>query len=71
MPRAIGVFRKIGFAVVPYPVDYQTAGPQDLWLLSGSPIDNIRKIDGAVHEWLGLLVYWITGRTSALFPAPS
>jgi uncharacterized SAM-binding protein YcdF (DUF218 family) len=71
MPRAIGVFRKIGFAVVPYPVDYQTAGLQDLWILPGSPMDSIRKTDAAVHEWVGLLVYWITGRTNSLFPAPT
>lgn len=25
MPRAVGVFRKIGWALIPYPVDYQTA----------------------------------------------
>jgi uncharacterized SAM-binding protein YcdF (DUF218 family) len=26
MPRAIGVFRKMGWAVIPYPVDYRTDG---------------------------------------------
>ena len=28
MPRAVGVFRKAGFAVDAYPVGYQTAGPK-------------------------------------------
>ena len=26
MPRAVGIFRKIGFAVEPYPVDFKTRG---------------------------------------------
>jgi hypothetical protein len=30
----------------------------------------LARLDAAVHEWFGLLAYWITGRTSALFPAP-
>ena len=34
MPRAVGVFRKAGFAVDAYPVDYQTTGAKDLWTLS-------------------------------------
>jgi hypothetical protein len=24
----------------------------------------------AMREWTGLLIYWLTGRTSALFPSP-
>jgi hypothetical protein len=23
-----------------------------------------------VREWVGLLVYWLTGRSAALFPGP-
>ena len=30
MPRSIGAFRKAGFAVEPYPVDWRTRGPADL-----------------------------------------
>ena len=26
--------------------------------------------DTALHEWLGLFVYYVTGRSSELFPAP-
>jgi uncharacterized SAM-binding protein YcdF (DUF218 family) len=70
MPRAIGTFRAVGFDVEAYPVDYQTAGPQDLWVVSGALLGNLAMTDLAAHEWLGLLVYWITGRTSALFPSP-
>jgi len=70
MPRAIGVFREAGFPVEAYPVDYQTVGWEDLLKLPGSLMGGVRLTDMAVHEWLGLFAYWITGRLSVLFPAP-
>jgi uncharacterized SAM-binding protein YcdF (DUF218 family) len=70
MPRAVGVFRKVGFAIEAYPVDYQTGNPQDLLSLPGSLMGGIGMTDRAVREWNGLLVYWITGRISKLFPGP-
>jgi uncharacterized SAM-binding protein YcdF (DUF218 family) len=70
MPRAIGAFRQTGFPVEAYPVDYQTAGWPDRWARPGSFMDGISRTDTAVHEWLGLFVYWITGRIAAPFPRP-
>lgn len=71
MPRAIGVFRKAGFLVEPYPVDWRTGGPQDLLRTFPTLGDGLRRTDTAMREWVGLAIYWITGRTSALFPAPA
>ena len=70
MPRAVGVFRKAGFAVDAYPVDYLTSGAKDLWTLPGTLMGGIGITDLVVHEWIGLLVYWITGRISVPFPGP-
>jgi uncharacterized SAM-binding protein YcdF (DUF218 family) len=70
MPRAIGVFRRAGFPVEAYPVDWRTRGPIDLWLPFESVTAGLRRTDTAVHEWIGLVAYWMTGRTSELFPAP-
>jgi uncharacterized SAM-binding protein YcdF (DUF218 family) len=70
MPRAVGVFGKAGFAVDAYPVEYQTSGAQDLWRLPGALMGGIGITDLAVHEWIGLLAYWITGRISVPFPGP-
>lgn len=70
MPRAMGVFRKAGLPVEAYPVDYQTTGPGELSSIFGSLMGGIPMTDAAVHEWLGLLAYWLTGRTDDLFPAP-
>jgi uncharacterized SAM-binding protein YcdF (DUF218 family) len=70
MPRAIGAFRKAGFDVEPWSVDYRTRGKADL----GRPFDKVseglRRVDVAAREWAGLLAYWLRGRSDALFPAP-
>jgi uncharacterized SAM-binding protein YcdF (DUF218 family) len=70
MPRAIGIFRKAGFDVEPYPVDWRTGGPADAFLPFGTVGDGLRRTDTAVREWAGLLVYWLMGMSSSLFPAP-
>ena len=71
MPRAIGVFRKAGFPVEPYPVDWRTRGAEDAMRPCATIGDGLRRTDTAVHEWVGLAVYWLTGRCSELFPAPT
>jgi uncharacterized SAM-binding protein YcdF (DUF218 family) len=70
MPRAVGCFRRAGFSVEPYPVDWRTGGAGDLLSPFGTLSGGLARVDVAVREWIGLLAYWITGRTSALFPAP-
>jgi len=70
MPRAIGIFRHVGFAVEAYPVDWRTRGPIDLVMPMESVTAGLRRTDTAVHEWVGLFAYWATGRSTALFPAP-
>jgi uncharacterized SAM-binding protein YcdF (DUF218 family) len=70
MPRAMGVFRKAGFAVTPYPVDYRTAGGASLLRPFGFVGEGLRRTDIAAKEWIGLLSYYLSGRTDAVFPAP-
>jgi uncharacterized SAM-binding protein YcdF (DUF218 family) len=70
MPRAMGAFRKAGFEVDAYPVDYRTRGVDDL-LSFDDAASGLRRTDAAAHEWVGLLVYWITGKSSELFPGPA
>jgi hypothetical protein len=33
--------------------------------------DGLPRSDTAVHEWVGLVVYWLTNRSSELFPGPT
>ncbi|HEY7248060.1 MAG TPA: ElyC/SanA/YdcF family protein [Xanthobacteraceae bacterium] len=71
LPRAMGVFRKVGFAVEPYPVDWRTRGTEDAFRPFPTVGDGLRRADTAMREWVGLAVYWLTGRSSELFPGPS
>ena len=69
MPRSVGTFRKAGWRVIPYPVDFVTAGD-----IVFRPSLNFRggifAFSRALHECLGLLFYWLTDRSESLFPAP-
>jgi uncharacterized SAM-binding protein YcdF (DUF218 family) len=70
MPRAVGSFRRVGFSVTPYPVDYRTRGPQDAVRFFPFVANGLRRLDLAAKEWMGLLAYRLAGYTDALFPGP-
>jgi uncharacterized SAM-binding protein YcdF (DUF218 family) len=70
MPRAMAAFRAAGFPIEAYPVDWRTRGPIDAARPFNSLGAGLRQTDAAMHEWLGLLVYRLTGKTSELFPGP-
>lgn len=69
MPRAIGSFRRAGFPVEAHPVAWRTEKTYRVWP-SLSVGENLARLDSAAKEWVGLIAYSITDRTSALFPAP-
>ena len=68
LPRAIGVFRSIGWPVQAMPCDYHSLPPE--WPVFNSPLDSLVEISNGLHEWIGLVVYYITGKTSSFFPQP-
>ncbi len=70
MPRSIGLFRKAGFAVEPYPVDWRVGSRADLLQFSPFAGDGLQRTDVAVHEWIGLLAYRTTGKIGQLLPGP-
>jgi len=69
MPRAIGTFRKAGWDIMAYPTDYGSYSSFE-WSFNFNFIGGLSKLGGALHESLGLLFYWITGKSDALFPKP-
>ncbi len=69
MPRAVGVFRKIGWKVVPYPVAYRSGKDAGTRLFPGLS-STLSLLDDVSHEWLGLVAYWLLNRTSAVVPGP-
>ena len=70
MPRAMGIFRKAGFEVVPWPVDYRTSGEEPFGIAQDNALDSLQNMSVAVREWIGLAVYRLTGRTDQLVPSP-
>lgn len=70
MPRSMGCFRRAGWPVLAYPVDYGTSGGGWVDRLGFSMVGGFGELGQALHEWLGLAFYWLSGRTDALFPAP-
>ena len=71
MPRSIGAFRAAEFPVEAYPVDFRTRGAIDLLRPFANVGDGLRRTDTAAREWVGLLMYRLTGRTNELFPTPA
>ena len=75
MPRAVGVFRKLGWSIKPFPVDYNTHpsftgawyGPKN-W--SFNLTAGLSMLNRIVHEFAGLFMYRITGKTNTFLPGP-
>lgn len=70
MPRAVGAFRAQSFDIIAWPVDYRTTGWSDAAKAFRWAIQGLERVDLASKEWVGLFMYWLTGRTKVLFPSP-
>jgi len=70
MPRSIGLFRKADFDVIPYPVAFKSTGKDGQWYVPRTAGAALGHIETAVHEYVGLWIYYQTGRIDDLFPGP-
>src|SRR5690606_15779763 len=70
MPRAVGLFRKAGFPVVPWPVDYRTSGEEGVGLFRDNAADALQATTTAIREWIGLAAYYLSGRIDDVLPGP-
>ena len=68
MPRSVGIFRKAGFEIVAAPVDYRTSFKGIGFRREAA--GGLELLDLAAREWIGLVAYYASGKSSALFPAP-
>jgi uncharacterized SAM-binding protein YcdF (DUF218 family) len=68
MPRSVGLFRKAGFDVVPWPADYRTAGTETIGPARDNAADSLQNLTIAIREWIGLIAYRLTGRIDSIFP---
>ncbi len=60
MRRAQAAFEKSGARVIPLSVDYQTGSTIPWGRFDVGEGDRLARI--AIHEYVGIFVYWITGR---------
>lgn len=65
MPRAMGIFRKLDWPVIAYPVDYSV---MPAFEYRPGFFEGLTAVFWGVKEWVGLGAYYLMGRTSALFP---
>ncbi|TCK27921.1 uncharacterized SAM-binding protein YcdF (DUF218 family) [Ancylobacter aquaticus] len=70
MPRAVGCFRAAGFPVTAYPVDFRTTGNPGYFRLFSSVAEGLGFFELALREWIGLSVYYFTGRIGSPLPGP-
>ncbi len=68
MPRSVGAFRKSGVDVIAVPTDWMVDDNRPILTLNA--LDRLGRLDLGVHEYLGLIAYWMTGRTSGILPGP-
>ena len=68
MPRSVGIYRKQGWNVIPYPVDHYSTTEIGL-KLDPKLWRNLRDLNTAMREWIGLVVYYLTGKTDQLLPS--
>lgn len=66
MPRAMKVADKLEWRLIPYPVDYRTAKNFSGFHFSFNLLNNINSLDLALHEYVGLISYYLLGRTNEI-----
>lgn len=69
MPRSVGVFRKADWKVTPVPCDFN-ALPTLRPFQRLSVRESLLPLTLGFREWFGLIAYFVTQKTDALFPAP-
>ena len=52
MPRSVGLFRKAGFAVEPYPVNWRTGKREDILAFSPLAVEGLERTDIGIREWM-------------------
>jgi uncharacterized SAM-binding protein YcdF (DUF218 family) len=69
MPRSVGIARQFNIDVIPYPVDYRS-NSAEYRRMDFDLFDHLKSLEPGWREWIGLTVYYHTGKTSEWFPSP-
>ena len=69
MPRSVASFRREGFQVIAYPVDYRSLANGELtWTVSIAR--GLGRSGQAIREWIGLVGYRLAGWSDRVLPSP-
>jgi uncharacterized SAM-binding protein YcdF (DUF218 family) len=64
--RSLGVAEKLEWKLIPYAVDFNK--PKKFsWKFSIDLLSNLSEFEKASHEWIGLIAYYLMGRTAKMF----
>ena len=66
LKRAINIGEKLGWKFIPYATDYKL--PKKFrWRLSINFFANLASFQHSSHEWVGIIFYYLMGRSSKIF----
>ena len=66
MTRVLNIGEKLNWTFIPYAVDFKSSRVFS-WGLSINFLRNINVLQSASHEWIGLITYYLMGRTSKIY----
>jgi len=66
MTRAINIAKKINWNIIPYPVDFKVQNEFNSFRPSIDILNNFNSFNLASHEYIGLISYYLLGRTDKI-----
>ena len=66
LKRSLGVSEKLEWTFIPYAVDFKKT-KKFSWKPSFNLLSNLLEFQQASHEWVGLLAYYLMGRSDRIF----
>ena len=66
----VRLFRAAGFDVTAFPVDYRSEALFREMRPMREVSQGLHQFDVASREWIGLIAYWLSGKTATLLPGP-
>ena len=66
MHRAISVSEKLDWKLIPYPTDFSKKKKFE-WTYNYGIFKNLSQFNQAAYEWLGIIIYYYTGRSAKIF----
>jgi uncharacterized SAM-binding protein YcdF (DUF218 family) len=66
LKRSLAISEKLKWTFIPFATDFNKS-KKFKWRLSINFLSNINEFNKASHEWMGLISYYLMGRSSSIF----